>query len=115
MVSFPKNSYDMLEILTNTKCTIIKFSASWCGPCKNKDFLESYNNLKANFNSNKDVVFLELDVNKEEQLVNETKLYNFEISAVPTIKVYSNSTLINTYTGTSILRKVRNDIESLVK
>lgn len=115
MSSFPENPQDILKLLVNTRCAVIKISASWCGPCKNKTFLESYHNLKNKFISNNNVLFLELDVDKHEEMVNETNLYNFNISVVPTIIVYNNGKLINSYTGTDKLNKVLNDIETLVK
>jgi thiol-disulfide isomerase/thioredoxin len=115
MPSFPEKPNDLLEILVNTKCTVLKFGASWCGPCKNKEFLDSYHKLKNHYTINQNVQFFEFDIDDYEQIVNETNLYNFNISAVPTIKVFSNGVHINTYTGTSSLEKVLNDIESVIK
>jgi hypothetical protein len=46
-----------LEIKKHT-IVVIKISASWCGPCKNKKFLESYHKLKYIHSNNQDIKFI---------------------------------------------------------
>jgi thiol:disulfide interchange protein len=113
-MSIPKNPSQMSELMKNTKCLVLKFSAKWCGPCKNKNFLEAYSNLKKSHESNKNVMFLELDVDLQENLITETELYNFNVSAVPTLLVYSYGNLMNEYTGTNCLNSVDMDINRVV-
>ena len=83
MPSFPKTPKELSTMLNETKCTVLKFSASWCGPCQNKDFLKAYHVLKEQFVDNPDVLFLELDVDENEELVND-----FNIRSIPTFKIF---------------------------
>lgn len=112
MPSFPENPTELFEFLKSTKCTVIKFSASWCGPCKNVKFLKNYGNLKKEYE--KDVIFWEFDVDENTNLIEETKLYNFNISAVPTIKIFHYSKQLNEYKGASYLTNVKTDIETII-
>ena len=105
MPSFPQNSAELNTILKNTKCVILKFSASWCGPCQNKDFLNEYHALKDEFIGNTEVLFLELDVDDDEELVNE-----FNITSVPTFKIFNSGKLLSEYTGAGNFEKMFIDI-----
>lgn len=111
-MSFPKTSEELMSILKNSKCVVIKFSAKWCGPCKNPKFLNSYNELKENY-KNSDVVFFEFDVDDNEDLVNDEK-FNFNISSIPMIKIYNNGKKFSEYLGTVFLKEIRTDIDNLV-
>lgn len=101
---------NFLNLLNSHKCTVVKISASWCGPCKNKQFLESYCNLKKQHENNNDVSFIELDVDKNEDIISQRNLYNLKVTCVPTIKIFNNTNEINTYTGINCLENVSNDI-----
>jgi thiol-disulfide isomerase/thioredoxin len=114
MPSFPTTPQQLLTIMANTKCLVLKFSASWCGPCKNKTFLEAYHKLKEEYSKNNDVNFIEFDVDDDEQLVNETKMYNFNISSIPTIKIFEQGKEFNVYQGAGNLDKVELDIKTIV-
>jgi thioredoxin-like negative regulator of GroEL len=114
MPSFPTTPQQLIDIMTSTKCLVIKFSASWCGPCKNKTFLEAYHNLTDQYLSNSNVLFIEFDVDDDEQVVNETKLYNFNISSIPTIKIFEQGKELNGYLGAGNLDKVKSDIETIL-
>lgn len=114
-MSIPKNSTEMFKLMSKTKCLILKFSAKWCGPCKNKNFLEAYHNLANSYSKNSDIMFMELDVDLQDNLINESELYNFNISAVPTLLVYSYGNLMNEYTGTGCLDSVDFDIRRILK
>ena len=114
MPSFPTTPQQLLTIMTDTKCLILKFSASWCGPCKNKVFLEAYHKLKEQYLTNSNVKFIELDVDNDDQLINETKLYNFNIGSIPTIKIYHDGALLNEYLGTDKIDKVESDIKTII-
>lgn len=114
MPSFPDDPIELVKILKKTKCVILKFSASWCGPCKNQSFLQNYHNLKHEFENNKDVLFLELDVDKNENLVAEKDVYDFDIKAVPTIKIFHFNKEINEYKGIPNMSNVKKDIVTIL-
>lgn len=114
MTTFPQTSEELLSIINNTKCLVLKFSASWCGPCKNKEFLKSYHNLKDKYKTNSDVVFLEFDVDDNEQFVNDEQ-FSFNISSIPTIKIYHKGKQLNQYQGTGQLEKVNTDIQTILQ
>jgi len=108
-----KNSQELNLLMKNTKCLIIKFSASWCGPCKNKDFVNSYYQLKEKMKNNSDVVFLELDVDKNVNLVEDKKL-EFNIKSIPIIKIYYKGKIMNEYVGIDCINKVDTDIDKIL-
>lgn len=114
MPSFPENSKELVELLKNTKCVILKFSASWCGPCQNETFLKNYHDLKHEFETNQDVLFLEFDVDDHEDFINEKKLYNFNISAVPTIKIFHFNKQMNEYKGIPNMSNIKKDINTIL-
>lgn len=109
MPVFPTTPTELKNILEITSCVILKFSASWCGPCKNKDFLQAYHYLKDQFNTNPNVLFLELDVDTHETLIED-----FNISAVPTIKVFSFGNQQSEYSGIDKLNNVFEDILKII-
>jgi thiol-disulfide isomerase/thioredoxin len=110
----PKTTGELLNTIKNTKCLIIKFSASWCGPCKNKTFLENYYNVKNTYNDNLDVKFLDFDVDKNKNFVEDEKL-KFNITSVPTFLIYGNNKLLNQYNGTNCLDKIDADIKIILE
>jgi thioredoxin-like negative regulator of GroEL len=112
-MSFPETSEELLNIMFSTKCLVIKFSAEWCRPCKNKQFLDSYHELKAKYKNNSDVVFLEFDVDDNQDLVNDEKL-NFNITSIPNLKIYNKGKKVSDYMGTGILKEIGRDIEKIV-
>ena len=114
MPSFPTTPQQLLSIMTNTPCLVLKFSASWCGPCKNKKFLEAYRQLKEQYLLNSNVRFIEFDVDDDEQLINEKEQYDFNISSIPTIKIFHKGKQINEYQGAGNLDKVESDIETII-
>lgn len=115
MPSFPTTPKELVEFLKNTKCIVLKFSASWCGPCKNKTFLQNYHDLKHEFEKNQDVLFFEFDVDDNEDLVNEKKKYDFNIQAVPTIKIFHFSKQMNEYKGIPNMANIKKDINAILK
>lgn len=114
MPAFPSNPIELFDLLKSTKCIVLKFSASWCGPCKNESFLEKYYRLKKEFENNEDVLFLEFDVDEHENLVNEKDIYNFDIKAVPTIKIFNFDKQMNVYKGIPNMANVKNDITTII-
>ena len=114
MPLFPTTPQQLLSTITSTQCLVLKFSASWCGPCKNKTFLEAYHQLKEHYLTNSNVIFMEFDVDDDEQLISEKELYDFNISSIPTIKIFEQGKQLNEYQGTGNLNKVKLDIETIL-
>jgi thiol-disulfide isomerase/thioredoxin len=113
MSSFVKTPEELVSTMNNTKCLVLKFSAKWCGPCKNKQFLQSYHNLKDKYKKNSDVTFIEFDVDDDEQFVNDEQ-FSFNISSIPTIKIYHRGKLLNEYQGIGYLDNIDTDIKTTV-
>ena len=97
------------DIINSQKPVLIDFYGAWCGPCQNKDFLKAYHVLKEQFVDNPDVLFLELDVDENEELVND-----FNIRSIPTFKIFNKGKLLNEYMGAGNLEKVYLDIKTIV-
>ncbi len=114
MATFPKTPKELFSIINETQCLVLKFSASWCGPCKNKTFLETYHNLKKQYATNPDVKFIEFDVDDDETLLSEKILYNFSIRSIPTIKIFHKGKQLNEYKGAGNLNKVEADIKTIL-
>lgn len=88
-------SIDNLCNYSNNECKkiliILKFTATWCGPCKMvQPFLEVQKGL---YPTNK---FLEVDVDNDnyKQLVED-----FGINAMPTFIFYKNGAILSTIVG----------------
>jgi thiol-disulfide isomerase/thioredoxin len=113
-MELPKTPQELLTIINDTPCLILKFSASWCGPCKSPKFLEAYHNLKKTYVTNTNVRFIEFDIDSDEDLVEEKDLYDFNISSVPTIKIFSKGKELNEWIGAGNLGKVESDINVIL-
>jgi thioredoxin-like negative regulator of GroEL len=115
MSSIPESPANLIKFLKKNKCTIIKCSANWCVPCKNKDFLAKYHELENLYTGNTNVTFFNLDVDVHEELVNEKKLYDFNIKVVPTIKIFHHDKLVNEYKGIPKMSDIKKDIDTVLK
>lgn len=99
-------SKDLAKIIKNNNCVIIKFSASWCGPCKNKVFLQEYYNLKSKYANVAKIIFTELDVDNHESIINDKTYYDIEISSVPCFLIATNGNFTNKFEGTTCLKEI---------
>lgn len=102
-INLPK---DLFLIIKKTPIVIIKVSASWCGPCKNKIFLESYNKLKSSYSQISEIKFIELDVDDDANILNDTKYYNIDITSIPTFLISKNSVFTRKYIGCVYLNEI---------
>ena len=92
------------------KTTVVKFSASWCGPCKNEKFLNDYNSLKNEYVSNPQVMFVESDVDVDAVYISG---YCWTVNSVPLLKIFRQGKEISSYSGTSSLVYVERDLKKL--
>jgi len=81
---------DFKTILDWNSKVVIKFTATWCGPCKR--IAPTYKQLAKD---NKDIIFLEVDVDDAGQSL----LSHLQISGIPRFLGYSNTKLVGEMTG----------------
>lgn len=80
---------DLLKIYQENSKVLIKFGASWCGPCKAMEPV-----LKEIEEARPDVKVIELDVDSEEEMVQL-----FRVRSVPTIFWIKDGVTIDKYVG----------------
>lgn len=122
-------SKDLALIIKKNFLVIIKISASWCGPCKDKIFLESYRNLKSTYEMNEleleskqkiesktyGIKFVELDVDRDADILDNKKYYDIDVEAVPTFLISKNGAFTRKYEGCGNIDKITEYIENATK
>lgn len=106
---------ELAKFIKNNKCVVLKFSASWCGPCQNKDFLKHYHNLKHDFSDYKEIKFAELDVDENSDVVNDTEFYDFGISSIPHFKICYDGNVVKDFTGGGHLDDIKEIVNAVIK
>ena len=87
-------------LLSKEKLVVVKFTASWCNPCKkNKPKILELAKLYEN-----KVIFIEVDVDKSEDIIKK-----YKITSIPTFYFYKNNEKINEIIGLDEPR-LENDI-----
>jgi len=84
------NSKIFNKTIENNKMVIVKFSASWCGACKQMQ--PKYESVAEKIKT--DILFTEVDVDNEENLS-----VVYEIKSVPTVILFKNGKEVDRYTG----------------
>lgn len=102
----PKTPKELAIIIKQIPIVVIKMSASWCGPCQNKKFLESYHELKTSYSQNKNVKFIEFDIDNDVDIIEDNKYYNIEVNAVPTFLISKNGSFIRKFEGGGFLNEI---------
>ncbi len=74
---------DLENSIINNKIVVVKIGAAWCGPCQSIELKKKYNELVNAFSSK--VIFYELDVNKNEDLMSNQL---FKTSSIPNFKLF---------------------------
>lgn len=100
--------------IKKNQIVVIKVSASWCGPCKNKNFLESYHNLKHQYSMNPNVKFIELDIDEDVDILEDKKYYDIDIDSVPTFLLSKNGKFIKKYIGGGYLNEINIFIQEVI-
>ncbi len=106
---------DLAKIIKNTKCVVLKFSASWCGPCQNREFKKRYYNIKDEFSEYSDIKFIEFDVDDDAGIVNDTEYYDFGISSIPHFKICYDGNIVKDFTGGGHLDDIKEIVQAVVK
>lgn len=110
----PTTSKELATIIKKTSIVIIKISASWCSPCQNKKFLESYYKLKSSYSQNINVKFIELDIEDDVDIIEDTKYYNIDVKAVPTFLISKNGSFIRKFEGGGYLNEIDEFIYNVI-
>ena len=101
-----KTPKDLAILIKKNLLVIIKISASWCGPCKNKNFLESYYNLKSNYHNITNIKFVELDIDNDSELIENNEYYEIKIDSVPTFLIAKKGCFTKKYVGGEYLNNI---------
>lgn len=101
-----KTPRDLAQIIKKTPIVIIKISASWCGPCKNKKFLESYHDIKASYLNTNAVRFVEFDIDNDADILEDKDYYDIEIDSVPTFLIGYNGSFTRKFVGGGYLNEI---------
>lgn len=96
----------LARLIKENICVVIKISASWCGPCKNKDFLNNYHKLKDNYSGVSGVKFVELDIDEHSNIIEDKNYFDIEVNSVPTFLISQKGSFTRKFEGTSHLQSI---------
>lgn len=105
-----ENAFELANLIRENKIVVIKISASWCGPCKNANFLKLYEEVKNNFIKSDNVKFVELDVDAHSDIIENKEYFDISIDSVPTFLLSKDGCFVKKYSGTSYLEIINNYI-----
>ncbi len=105
---------DLAAFIKANKCVVLKFSASWCGPCKNPEFLRKYRNLKYTYTSDL-IKFCEFDIDVDSTIVNDTEYYQFDIKSIPHFKICYDGNIVTDFTGGGHLDDIKEILDAVNK
>ncbi len=106
----PKTPKDLAKIIKNSRCVLIKFGASWCGPCQNREFLNNLGLIEKEFSRYNDIKIIILDVDDDADVVNSTEYYDFKISSIPHFKFCFEGSIIKEYNGIHCLNEILDNL-----
>ena len=105
------SSKKLFDAIVENEIIVLKFSASWCKPCQNKKFKNNFIELKKR---QKNVRFIEFDIDKDESIINDKNYYDISVNSVPYFLLGYNKNFIKEYSGTNSLEEIENDISTLM-
>lgn len=80
--------------LKSNKVIIVKFTATWCGPCKKIAPL-----FKTLSDENSDIYFIEVDVDKMTKSGGEDVLSNCGVTCMPMFITFYDSKIVDNFPG----------------
>lgn len=107
---------DFADLVTNNPCVVVKFTGTFCRPCKSKSFLDNYQILKSKFSEhNKTIKFLELDIDEFEELIQSKEYYDISVDSVPYFKISYNGAWVKDYKGTSCIQEIDDLLKKVIE
>lgn len=100
------NSSTLFTQTINKPLVVVKFSATWCGPCRASAPI--FAQISEAFPS---VIFVEVDVDKAKELADK-----YDIQGLPTFVYFKNGREVSRHSGAgeSLKTTIKNKIESLL-
>ncbi len=89
MAYYVVDSGEFAKLISKNTLTVVDFTASWCGPCK--DIAPIYDGLAEKY---QDVTFLKVDVDEAQDIVRQQG-----VRAMPTFKFFLNSEQVDELEG----------------
>ena len=112
----PKTPLELAKIIKNTKCVLLKFGASWCGPCQSPEFKNNFGLVQKEFEKySKDIKIFDLDIDDDELVVNSTEYYDFKIKSIPHFKFCFEGSIIEEYNGIHCLNDILNNLNKVTQ
>lgn len=101
-----KGDFDIFLKSNQDKKILIKFSATWCPPCRvlDKNIKELISELEKQKELKKELFILEVDVDKFPSLAQNSQ---FNIYSVPTIFLYDRGKLVKKFSGSLSLIQLK--------
>ncbi len=109
-MSNPESPRELAKLIKSSKCVLIKFGASWCGPCQSFEFKNNFELMKKEFARYKEIKIITLDVDDDADLVNSTDYYDFNIKSIPHFKFCYEGSIIKDYDGIHCLNDILNNL-----
>ena len=88
-----ENDMDFETVIASEHPTCVKFTASWCKPCKEQE-PEIVQLAEAMAAEGSKMRFLSVDVDEHDEL-----FASLEIVGIPHIRIYQSSEVVDTFTG----------------
>ena len=107
--NFGNLSMDPEIAFTNGKPTYLEFYAEWCEICK--EMASEVIQLKEDFDSEINFVFLNVDNPKWDKFIKQ-----FKVNGIPQINIFdSNSNLQETFTGLQEEKTLKNSLNNIIE